>query len=469
MKTTLTAKQPTYAVVDVETTGGIAAHHRITEIAVLVHDGHQVREEFSTLINPETIIPSGISRLTGISNEMVSGAPKFCEVARTIVELTRGHIFVAHNARFDYHFLRWEFQRLGYPFRCETLCTVKLSRKLIPGLPSYSLGNLCQSLGIRITDRHRAAGDARATVTLLERLLSIQRERIGEFTDLTMADLGKEVDQRLIRGLPQETGIYYLRDPLGNILYIGKSRDIRSRVVSHLADASTQKAMRLRNSVHSVDFERTGSELIAMLLESEEIKKFSPQYNRAQKRKEETYCLASSMDEQGYRNFQITRTEDSDQPLELCSTLEQASEQLFSLKERFGLCESLCHLNDTTPCFAYQVKTCHGACLGLETPAAYNARADQAAAFLLGAPMDCLLLDQGRDPGEISVIRIALGNCGGFGYVDESVAADPESLRAAIRPYAGTRDSRRIIRRWLREHPRLQLADCDVCYSDDQK
>ncbi|HOP13477.1 MAG TPA: 3'-5' exonuclease, partial [Lentimicrobium sp.] len=167
-----------YAVIDVETTGGNFSSERLTEIAIYLHDGEKIVDEFSTLLNPEQPIPYMITRLTGISNEMVAGAPRFCEVARKIVELTEGATFVAHNASFDYNFIRHEFRRLGYNFRRPTICTVKMSRKLLPGLQSYSLGKLCRELGIVIENRHRAAGDALATTRLLELLLETDRQAI---------------------------------------------------------------------------------------------------------------------------------------------------------------------------------------------------------------------------------------------------------------------------------------------------
>ena len=160
-----------YAVVDIETSGGRAQVDKITEIAIYIHDGEKIVDEFSTLINPETYIPPFITRLTGINNDMVATAPKFYEVAKKIVLMTEGCLFVAHNAPFDYRFIQEEFKRLGYNYQRQTMCTVRMSRKIIPGMGSYSLGNLCQTLGITINNRHRAAGDALATTKLLELLL----------------------------------------------------------------------------------------------------------------------------------------------------------------------------------------------------------------------------------------------------------------------------------------------------------
>ncbi len=169
-----------YAIVDIETTGGSSRLEKITEIAIYIHDGTKITEEYSTLINPERNIPYFITNLTGITNEMVEKAPCFYEVAKKIVEITEGKIFVAHNARFDYSFIRQEFSMLGYNFRRPLLDTVSLSRKLLPGHRSYSLGNLCSDLGIEINGRHRASGDAFATVRLFEMLLEKDSEKLPE-------------------------------------------------------------------------------------------------------------------------------------------------------------------------------------------------------------------------------------------------------------------------------------------------
>lgn len=160
-----------YTVIDIETTGGSNNSGKITEIAIFVFDGEKITDSFVTLVNPECYIPPFISNLTGITNEMVAHAPKFYEIARKIVEITANKIFVAHNVGFDYNFIKKEFHDLGYNFNRKTVCTVVLSRKLFPGHSSYSLGKICNDLDININGRHRAEGDALATVELFRRLL----------------------------------------------------------------------------------------------------------------------------------------------------------------------------------------------------------------------------------------------------------------------------------------------------------
>ncbi len=260
-----------FAIIDVETTGLHAAREKITEIAVLLHDGFQLIEEFSTLINPERKIPYRITQLTGINDQMVAGAPKFYEVARQIVELTEGAIIVGHNVNFDYSFLRSEFKSLGYDFQRKTLDTIKLSRKLIPGQPSYGLGKLCQALNITNSNRHRAAGDATATARLFEMLYTIDNEP----ENISLRGVHASLNKSIIENLPEAHGVYYFYDSAGKLIYVGKSINIKSRVLQHLNNNSTRKAVEMKNNIADVDFKLTGNELISLLLESDEIKNTS--------------------------------------------------------------------------------------------------------------------------------------------------------------------------------------------------
>jgi len=169
-----------YTIIDIETTGQSPAKGKITEIAIFVHNGFEVTDSFTSLVNPECYIPNFITELTGIDNSMVQSAPKFYEIARKIVEMTHERVFVAHNVSFDYRFIQEEFKHLGYDFQRKTMCTVKLGRKFIPGHRSYSLGKICSELGIKIDGRHRAAGDAFATVKLFELILAQKALKDGK-------------------------------------------------------------------------------------------------------------------------------------------------------------------------------------------------------------------------------------------------------------------------------------------------
>ena len=218
-----------FAIIDVETTGLNPSGERITEIAVYLHDGNKVTDEYQTLLNPEKRIPHQITGLTGISNRMVADQARFCEIAKAIVEMTEGRIIVGHNVSFDYRFLRAEFKRLFYDFKRKTLCTKQLSRKLIPGLHSYGLGAICKDLNILIEGRHRAGGDALATVKLFEHLRLLE----DDLLKLSLKGLNSNLSRKIVDTLPEETGVYYFIDESGQIIYIGKSLNIRDRILSH--------------------------------------------------------------------------------------------------------------------------------------------------------------------------------------------------------------------------------------------
>src|SRR4030042_2337888 len=208
-----------YAIVDIETTGGSSRIEKITEIAIYQHDGEKITGEFVSLVNPERNIPYFITNLTGISNEMVENAPRFFEVAKTIIEFTEGCTLVAHNARFDYSFIRQEFKSLGYNFKRNVLDTITLGRRLIPGHRSYSLGNICKDLGITINGRHRAAGDALATVRLFEMLMEKDRQINGRYSEMMrntrISKLNPNLDVSKIDAIPDEPGIYYFYNENG--------------------------------------------------------------------------------------------------------------------------------------------------------------------------------------------------------------------------------------------------------------
>lgn len=269
-----------YAILDIETTGGKYNEEGITEIAIHRFDGQQVVDKFISLVNPEREIQPFVVNLTGINNNMLRTAPKFYEVAKRIVEITKDTVLVAHNAQFDYRILRTEFRRLGYNFERKTLCTVDLSKKLIPEAESHSLGKLVRSLGIAVSDRHRANGDAMATLKLFKLLLtkdldkSIIREVVREETHGELSP--RQLD--IVEQLPSDTGVYYMHNKDGDIIFLGKSSNIRKRVNQHFTNNS-EKARVLQKETKKVTFEITGSELVALLKEHEEIIRNKPKYN----------------------------------------------------------------------------------------------------------------------------------------------------------------------------------------------
>lgn len=452
-----------YTIIDVETTGGSAKNHRITEIALFLYDGQKITDQLVTLINPECNIPYYISRLTGITNAMVADAPKFYEVARRIVELTENRIFVAHNAHFDYGFVREEFKRLGYDFKRQQLCTVKLSRRLIPGHRSYSLGKICAQLGITIENRHRAAGDARATVQLFEYLLAADGQNKPLIGSMTRPATGKAhafVTESQLKSLPAETGVYYLHNQEKDIIYIGKSNNIRQRVMSHLNNAATRRAAEMQQQIASISHTLTGSELVALLLESQEIKTHQPLYNRAQRRSRFNYGLFSYYDEYGYLCFKIENNAQDAVPLTSFSTAQEAREFLENQVTKHQLCQKLCGLFKTTgACFYHQVKLCKGACIQAEPPGEYNARARQLEQQFEYAHGSFFLLDRGRNTTEKAVVQIKNGKYIGFGFVrNEDISEQTtEMLADSIVVQNDNREVHWIIRSYMRRQKITQI------------
>ena len=444
-----------YAIIDIETTGGNASRERITEIAIYIHNGNEVVNEYSTLINPECKVPPFVARLTGISDEMLKDAPKFFEVARDIVEITEGCTFVAHNAAFDYSFVKQEFLNLGYKYKRPILCTVKMSRKLIPGLKSYSLGNLCTSLGIQITSRHRAAGDALATVKLFEQLLSID----PTLNQIPTDGLHPSLDRSIFSRLPSAAGVYYFHDENGKILYIGKSKNIHSRILSHFQNSSSSKAIEMRTNTSSISFEETGSELIALLLESDEIKKHKPLHNRLQRRTIYKYGLYSFYLQSGYHVIQIEKIKATGKPHTVFASFDEALVLVHELAAKYELCQKLCGLYQSHgACFQHSIGQCSGACIGKEPADEYNQRVDKALAEFHHKWTDMAIIDHGRNEDEVSVVLIENNVFAGFGWMMKEDSIDnPDRIRDSIKRYNDNRDIQQIIKGFLNSGKALKI------------
>jgi DNA polymerase-3 subunit epsilon len=449
-----------YAILDVETTGMQFQDDKITEIAVYVHNGDEIIDSFHTLINPERYLPDFITQLTGITNEMVAEAPKFYEIARRIVEITEGKVIVAHNAHFDYSFIKNEFKNLGYNFQRKTLCTVRLSRKLYPNLPSYSLGNLCRNFGIQHEKKHRADGDALATCQLFEILLGKDHKKVNQAVvdnEVKAKNLPPKISQAEFEALPEATGVYYFHNEEGDLIYIGKSKNIKKRIASHFStNLKSRKTIEFKNQVASISYEITGSELIALLLESDEIKKHRPKFNRAQTRSKFHYGIFSYEDQKGYTQFYVDKViKQTFIPLILAESAEGARRILYSKVQEFGLCMKLCNLYKSKgACFDYQIKKCQGACIQQESAESYNERAELAKnAFHYYAGKSFVVFTRGREKGEKALVCVENGRYLGWGYVDDSCTIrNIDEAKGFIKRYVDNRDVQKILTFWIKKY-----------------
>jgi DNA polymerase-3 subunit epsilon len=447
-----------YAIIDIETTGGSPRLEKITEIAIYLHDGERITDEYVSLINPERNIPYFITNLTGITNEMVEDAPRFFEIAKKIVEMTEGRTFVAHNARFDYSFLRQEFKSLGFNFKRNILDTVTLARKLIPGHRSYSLGNICKDLNISINGRHRAAGDSLATVRLFEILMEKDRElgqvKNGLIRNTRISKLNPKLDLNKINDIPDEPGIYYFFNEAGDLIYIGKSRNLQQRINTHLSNNTTNRAMEMRDQIADIDWELTGSELIALLKESWEIKKNKPVFNRAQRRTSFQWGIFSFEDIDGYINYSYGPLDIDDSPVSVFTSKDRARGKLESMVDTYSLCQKLCGLyNSQGVCFQHQVGICRGACCGKESPHEYNERAIKAAEEFVFSSCNFFIIDRGRDEEERCAIKISNGKYSGYGYFNiNDMGFGLTALHECINPSGDNRDIQVILKQYLKSN-----------------
>ncbi|MFA6277047.1 MAG: exonuclease domain-containing protein [Pedobacter sp.] len=430
-----------YAVVDIETTGGYAAAHGITEIAIYIYNGQEIIESYETLINPHQHIPIHIQALTGIDNEMVENAPDFRAVADKIYSLLHDKIFVAHNVNFDYSFVRHHLEACGYSLNSKKLCTVRLSRKLFTGLPSYSLGKLCTSLSIPLNNRHRAGGDAAATAILLAMLL--EKDAGGLINDTLKRSSAEQtlppnLQKTEIDKLPNTPGVYYFKDQKGKVIYVGKAKQLKKRVCTHFTGHSiSMQRQNFLRSIHSIDFQTCGTELMAFILEAAEIKKLWPENNRAMKRFEQKYSMYSFEDQNGYIRLGIDKYRKNGTVLYSFNNLLEGHQLLRTLVAEHSLCEKLCFIQTTkTACTHYATSECNGACIGEENVDDYNYRVLQAMSALQNLLPSFALIDEGRSEDEKSCLWIEKGKFYGMGYISEYCDInDLETLKSAITPY----------------------------------
>ena len=446
-----------YSIVDIETTGNGYRGQRITEISIFVFDGKKIVNEFTSLVNPEQNIPAFITNLTGITDAMVRTAPKFYEIAKTIEEITHDTVFVAHNVNFDYNIIKQEFKDLGFDFKRQKLCTVRLSRKIIPGLKSYSLGNICSVEGIRISERHRARGDAEATVALFQRLINKDHQfTINAFLNRRsrQATLPPLIEKKVVDDLPEMPGVYYFKNLQKEIIYVGKANNIKQRVISHFYDKK-KKEISMCLETANITYEVMGSELLALLKESADIKRLYPKFNRAQRRASEAVGLFSYEDQKGIIHLAYNRLKLVPNAIMKFYNISECRNLLEKICETYNLCPKYCHLQtNVNTCFHYQIKKCNGICSGKEIVKDYNKRVKEAIKSLGLQTENLVIKERGRTAEEIGFALILNGIYKGYGFLDKKITLqNPDDYLFYITPQKDNRDVQRILN-WYLNKPR---------------
>ncbi|MFK5972721.1 MAG: exonuclease domain-containing protein [Flavobacteriaceae bacterium] len=454
-----------YVILDIETTGGKYNEEGITEIAIHKFDGHQIVDTFISLVNPEKKIQPFVVNLTGINDKMLLTAPKFHEVAKRIVEITQDSVLVAHNAQFDYRILRTEFRRLGYNFERKTICTVDLSKNLLPDAESYSLGKLVRSLGIPVSDRHRANGDALATLKLFKLLLSkdtdksilksvLRKETHGELSE-------KQLD--IVEQMPSETGVYYMHNKNGDIIFLGKSSNIKKRINQHFTK-NGDRARQLQKETKKVTFEKTGSELVALLKEYEELKRNKPKFNVLPKQKLFSHALYKSYDQNGYINLRADSIKGGRNPMITFSSIHSAKNFLYKINAEFTLCDKLNGLSQAKHnCANFEDSKCNGACVNKEEPSEYNGRVQAALNAYSLRGKNIVIIDKGREIGEHSAILIKNGVFEGLGFYNLNYQINTiHILESIITPMQGNANTTHLIETYLRKKKGVKILELNI-------
>ncbi len=420
-----------YAIVDIETTGGYASNGGITEIAIIITDGVHIVEQYETLLNPQRAIPYFITRLTGINDAMVASAPTFFEVAPRIYELLRNCIFVAHNVQFDYSFVHHNLKECGYLLSCPKLCTVRYGKKVIKGLRSYSLGNFCKAIEIPVENRHRAGGDCMATYYLLKRILEEDvTDELGQLlkNKAKEKNLPLQVTPDNYAQLPTGIGVYYFKDSKGKIIYIGKAINIKKRVASHFAGNKTSRQRQefIRN-IATITYTLVATELMSLVLESAEIKKHWPKYNKAQKQYEHQYAIYCYPNQQGYLQLAIDKRKKN---IPYVCTVKNKVAGLLVLK-------AMVTNHSLNPAY------CMVPYMLAELPeytlphvATYNNYIHQAIATVQGALPTYCIVDKGLQANEHSIVAVVKGAFIGMGYMPQQKVINIHNVQQHIQAYS---------------------------------
>lgn len=418
-----------YAVIDIETSGGKFGEERIIEVAVFRFDGREIVDQFISLVNPDGPIQPYVQKLTGITPKMVRRAPKFHEIAKRIVEVTEDAVFVAHNVNFDYRVIQDEFSRLGYDFQRKTLDTITHAQRLIPDMKAYGLETLCEALGILNTNRHRADGDARATVKLLSILLAKDTDKKIESLARKRKDTSPDHNfSELTASLYNTTGLYYIHDAEGEVIYAGQSHNLRNQIDRHFL-ATNERAIQLQTRADSIQIEPTGSPILAKVLEHLELRKLKPELNKKTDKYHLNYGIYIDLDDNDNERVIAVRKVKREQPLIYVADEEVGCKLIAQYCRNFGL-----NPKDVTVSFQYErVQDAYNTTLEAHK---IRAKAPKKRIWRTAMPfVNALLVDKGRKTGEKTVIVMEAGKIRGYGYFElEYQLGNADTVKNLITP-----------------------------------
>ncbi|MGB0430728.1 MAG: exonuclease domain-containing protein, partial [Bacteroidia bacterium] len=440
-----------FCIVDIETTGGNSKRHQIIEIGACLHNGEQVLDTFHTHINPGVSVPPFITRLTGITNQMVENAPAFSDIADDLYDFLDGNIFIAHNVSFDYHFIKNHFGALDIQYNSNRLCTVRLSRKIIPGLPSYSLGNICKSLKIHIKGRHTALGDAEATAKLFSIL--VQQDKNGVIEKSTKRNsreslLPPNLDKAIFDSLPEQQGIYYFLNKKKKPIYIGKSKNIKSRVVGHFSTGSTtREKLRFIDDIYGIETKLCSNDLITDLTECHEIKKHWPKHNREYKKRSQIYGVYQYIDARGFVRYHVNKVLLKSKPLLVFGDYSTAYQYVKDLTIEFELCPKLTGLQKQgDKCMCNENGSCQSACGQIQNDFDYKEKTNRSLEQILRSKETYIIVDEGFSEDEKSIVLVKNGRYMGYGYTKSEVSINNfNTLLDQIEPRKPTQDIENIL------------------------
>jgi len=438
-----------FAVVDIETTGGSANNSKITEIAVIITDGKEILDSYESLDDPGIHIPNFITNLTGITNQMVEGAPDFNHIAQRVSELLNDKIFVAHNVNFDYSFVKKQLDEAGFPITDKKMCTVKYSRKVTPGHKSYSLANNCLRLGITNNAAHRAMGDTKATTILLHKLLvldTIEEWKTQVYGKQKELNLPTHLESQVFNNLPEEPGVYYMKDKLGKIQYIGKAKNIKARIQQHFSGSKTDsKSQALYRTIADIHTVLTGTEFLALLVEDSEIRKHWPPLNKAQKSNPTKFHLSYYKDQNNNWRLCIVKGKLTGQKLLTVFSWLEAREILMELVKQHQLHPDYCQVKlpvneDVTEEF-------------------HNYNFQTMVDSYVQDPINFVIWEEGLSPNETAFILIKDGLFFGHGFIpNDKTSTNYTQLQPYVTPSIPSGMSAKYVASYLQSKSNLSIS-----------